>query len=267
MKEAFQIIEWKVLNELNIMKSLIVQLLPPPQQQYVSSHYYQPQTNYQIYPQFNAMPYLSNLQQTVENQQSLTPNIPISVPVAPVLSNNRANGQLATDLVPQNDEANNENTLLLTTVKPIIEKPTSAAPLIKTTRPTTSAATRGQNKINFANFLSSPGMTSPYKLKPRFNNVAPIAMSIPATTEKLFISSTTERILEFRPVQKKSLTNDKSRTIQRLLLPLKRLFALYLVDIPDACVHTNRSNLLATCSQYMRNKSSQVNWDVLHPFA
>lgn len=221
MKEAFQIIEWKVLNELNIMKSLIVQLLPPTHQQHVSSHFYQPQANYQIYPQFNAMPtYLSNLQQPVQtNQQSLAPNIPISVPVAPVFSNN---GQLATDLVPQNDEANNENTHQLTTEKPRMEKATSAAPQLlptKTTKPTTSTTTRGisQNKINFANFLSSPGMTSPYKLKPRFNNVAPIPMSIPATTEKLFIPTTTERILEFRPVQKKSLTNDKSRTVQRLI--------------------------------------------------
>lgn len=220
---------------------MIVLLLPPSYQQQFSSNFYQPNTNYQVNPQFHTMPnYLSNLQQPNQNQQSLAQNIPfnkfenaasaspslqtnINVPINSIFPNNIVNQQSAKDQVPQNDEAINVNIYSTTTEKPTIDKTTVTPQLAftrTTTTPPTSTTIRGisQSKINFANFLSSPGMTSPYKLKSRFNHVvSPITTSMTTTTEKILIPTTTERILEFRPVQKKSLLNNKSRTIQRLV--------------------------------------------------
>lgn len=131
---------------------------------------------------------------------------------------------------PQNDEANEivysdeyEDDVATTTPTTTMTKASQPGVVVPS-----NAASRGFSisRADFANFLSSPGLKSP-KLKSRFSSKpATSAAATNRTTAKQSLMSTTtpitpsinrvtpqtsERILEFRPVQKNSLLTNKSR--------------------------------------------------------
>lgn len=244
MQDAFQTLEFRLLNELLTMKTMIGLLLPPQYRQHSPQYYgfMQPAPNYQPNPHIQSpVNYIPNYNSVFGSQpiEPQTTNVPVQVLTqSPPLSFDTTSPEPQVILndqgAPSDDEtAHEEHTVIF---KPISIDPTTtttqkstvtadhvSTTTEKSTTTISSASSTTRNSFQKGlNFFSSPGLSSSYKLKSRLTTSMTSTTSasiVPETTEKIVTSSLTpkssQRILEFRPIQKKPSIAYKSKGLPR----------------------------------------------------
>lgn len=201
MSKAFYALEVRMMNEIFVLRSMVNLLLPLQyrQQQFLQ----QPQFTQPI-PQFDSrqsvQPVLNSNQAASNNQAISNPTVPPYNKIKPInkeASNYQADSTHADGFQPSSRPAAKDSTKSLFKYASTTEAP--------------SYTTKSSNlsKLNLPSLLSS---SSPFKYKSRFTSPIPVTTTEPTATTT---NSPSERILEFRPVQKKSLHNNRSRIGQR----------------------------------------------------
>lgn len=238
MNIAFQSMEMRLLQELALLKSLIMLLLPAKYQSQTPQQYFgyaQAAPSYPFWSQpsttfnriVNEIP-TNHAEQVVPTIQNSSPT-PLST-ISPSFESAQV---LMNDQQPQDDETteDTQNTVDVDQTiqfKPILFGKKSLEKSVKNdlgttttekiptlmTSPSSSPKNTNQNRLKIDNFLTSPGLT--YRMRTKFTT--PITSTIRPTTtitEQTNISQLKpgERVLEFRPVQKKSLLTNRSKSM------------------------------------------------------
>lgn len=200
------------MNEIYVLRSMISVLLPL---QYQQQFLRQPQFIQPI-PQFDMR---QSVQAVLNNNQTAPNNhdAPNSEPVAakPPVQNTPAPHY--NKAKPNNKEASNyqADSSHADGFQPISRPAArdSTKSLFKyastTEAPSYTTKSMSLSKMKIPSLLSS---SSPFKFKSKFTSPIPVTTTEPTASTT---NSQSERILEFRPVQKKSLHNNRSRIVQR----------------------------------------------------
>lgn len=195
MSKAFHALEVRMMNEIFVLRSMVNLLLPLQyrQQQFLQ----QPQFTQPI-PQFDSR---QSVQPVLNNNQAIpNPSVPPYNRIKPnnkEASNYQADSTHADGFQPSSRPAAKDSTKSLFKYASTTEAPSY----------TTKSSSL--SKLNLPSLLSS---SSPFKYKSRFTSPISETSTEPTATTT---NSPSERILEFRPVQKKSLYNNRSRIGQR----------------------------------------------------